>query len=197
MIQNYKSIFDQLVFHSRTLIYYSYGPCTLIILLYWVLPESLRWMLSKGKIERSKKALRNMALMNAKHLPEDSFLKLEQAASTVPTSVPFSEILKSSPLFWRFTNCCFGWITCAFLFYGITLNSVSLYGNKYFDFILISLTELPAYWSANFMVNKLGRRTSICSSYFITFAACICFIFIPKGEQIFIAYNFIFILFKF
>ncbi|XP_044757471.1 solute carrier family 22 member 21-like isoform X2 [Coccinella septempunctata] len=167
----------------RTMIYLSYGPCSFLILLYWILPESLRWMLSKGKIEQSKKALRSMALLNARHLPEDTLNKLERATSIVPTSVHFSDIMKSSRLFWRFVNCCFGWITCAFLFYGITLNSVSLYGNKYLDFILISLTELPAYWSCNFLVNTLGRRTSICASYFITFAACVSFIFTPQTSS--------------
>lgn len=166
----------------RSLIYLSYGPMSLLLCLYWVLPESLRWLLSRGKIEEAKKVLRSMAITNAKHLSQDALNKLEHTVTLLP-SVRFSDIFKSSRLFWRFTNCCFGWITCAFLFYGITLNSVSLHGNKYLDFILISLTELPAYWSCNYFVNKFGRRTSICASYFITFAACVSFIFTTQASS--------------
>ncbi|KAK9882777.1 hypothetical protein WA026_023197 [Henosepilachna vigintioctopunctata] len=163
----------------RSLIYYTYGPCVMIVLLYWILPESLRWTLSKGRIEESKQALRNIATVNKQKLSENTLKRLENVAeySDNCNSHKFIEILKSKSLFWRFVNCCFGWMTCAFLFYGITLSSVSIYGNKYLDFMLISLIEFPAYLSNYYIIDKLGRRASICGSYFITFVSSICFIF--------------------
>ncbi|KAL3276810.1 hypothetical protein HHI36_012173 [Cryptolaemus montrouzieri] len=166
----------------KLLIYYIYGPCVMLILLYYILPESIRWMLSKGRIEESKEALRNIATVNKKNLSEETLNKLDHIKPCKENTHKFSMILNSPRLRWRFFNCCFAWLTCAFLFYGITLNSVRLYGNKYSDFILISLTELPAYWSCNFLVEKLGRRRSIYGSYFLTCIACLCFIPITKSS---------------
>lgn len=125
-----------------------------------------------------------MAKMNGTRLSEDTLNKLNYATESGKTNVKFSEIYKSSRLFWRFLNCCFGWVTCAFLFYGMIMNSVSLHGNKYLDFTLLALAEVPAYWCCNYIVDKFGRRTSICASYFITFLACICFIFTSKCKYL-------------
>ena len=47
------------------------------------------------------------------------------------------------------------------LMYGAgLLNSGSFAGNQYVNFALMSLTELPASFVGNFMINRFGRRWS-------------------------------------
>ncbi|KAI4458691.1 solute carrier family 22 member [Holotrichia oblita] len=98
-------------------------------------------------------------------------------------SEPFFHVFKSKILLLRFINACFCWITCAFLFYGLTLNSVALAGNSYLDFILTALVEIPAYALTYVVVDRIGRRWSQSGSYFITAIACFVFIFIQEEQS--------------
>ncbi|CAF4852335.1 unnamed protein product [Pieris macdunnoughi] len=47
-------------------------PCFLIISYYWILSESIRWLLSKQKFEKAKAALENIARVNKTHISEKS-----------------------------------------------------------------------------------------------------------------------------
>lgn len=173
---------------SRPLIYILYSPIFLLISYIWFVPESVRWNLSKGRIEQAKETLRLAAKVNGKELPEETLAKLEgvDVDEKSENNDSFLKVLtKSTTLTLRLINCSFCWITCTFLFYGLTLNSVSLAaGNSYLDFILTSLIEIPAYICCNFMLDLFGRRWSVSMSFFITGAACIAFIFVPPGKSL-------------
>ncbi|XP_044259278.1 organic cation transporter protein-like [Tribolium madens] len=165
----------------RPIIYILYGPPMLLFVYFWIIPESIRWNLSKGRIEEAKDTLRRVAKVNGKPISEDALDKLamvDPLDSTPKSSI--CEVLKSPVLVLRLINCFFCWITCAFLFYGLTLNSVALAGNGYLDFILTSLVEIPAYFACNYVVEKMGRKWSLSLSFFMTGISCCVFIFIPK-----------------
>ncbi|XP_019868170.1 organic cation transporter protein isoform X1 [Aethina tumida] len=169
----------------KPIIFTLYSPIFLLLTYIWLVPESVRWLLSKGRIDEAKEILRKVAKTNGKEISENSLDKLSMMAQEESQRVehPFKEALKSTPLMLRLINCCFCWITCTFLFYGLTLNSVALAGNSYLDFILTSLVEIPAYVSCNFMVDKWGRRKTLCWSYILTGAGCAAFIFIPEDLE--------------
>ncbi|KAJ8967442.1 hypothetical protein NQ314_002890 [Rhamnusium bicolor] len=167
------------------LIFIIYSPSFLLVSYFWIVPESIRWNLSKGRIEEAKQTLRIVAKVNGKELSENALEKLGflESEDLQIEEAPFMNALKSSKLMLRLINCCFCWITCTFLFYGLTLNSVSLNaGNSYLDFILTALVEIPAYIFCNYILNFFGRRNSLSASYLLTGAACIGFIFVPSGK---------------
>lgn len=155
----------------------------LLFVYFWIIPESIRWNISKGRIEEAKDTLRKVAKVNGKTISENALDKLAIADPVESNKTSMCEVLKSPVLILRFINCCFCWITCAFLFYGLTLNSVALAGNGYLDFILTALVEIPAYFACIYVVGKFGRKWSLSGSFFITGISCCVFIFIPKGKQ--------------
>lgn len=53
--------------------------------------------------------------------------------------------LKSRLLLVRFVIIVYNWITNAFVYYGLSLNSTSLSGNKYLNYTLVCLIEIPGY----------------------------------------------------
>lgn len=146
---------------------------------FFIIPESIRWLLNKGRIEEVKVIIRKAAKVNKKVISED----LLQNISSVEHDDSFLKVFKSPLLIFRFCISSICWITCAFLFYGLTLNSVALAGNSYVDFILTSLVEIPGYLGTYFLVDRIGRRSSQCGSYLIAGVACIGFIFISKGNN--------------
>lgn len=96
---------------------------------------------------------------------------------------PFREVCKSRILLIRLLNCSFCWITCAFVFYGLTLNSVAVSGNIYINYIFVALVEVPGYFCTYLMLDRFGRRFSLCSSLLLSGTACFAFIFIPAGRN--------------
>lgn len=165
------------------MLYILYTPSLLFVFYFWLMPDSIRWYISKGRLEEAKSILRVVAKYNGKELSEGDLEKLSHLKCDEENKGYFRTALKSSTLLLRMINCCVCWIACAFLFYGLTLNSVELAaGNKYLDFILTSLVEIPAYVSCHFLLDFFGRRKSLCGSFLMTSISCVAFIFISKGK---------------
>lgn len=70
------------------------------------------------------------------------------------------EALRSKILLFRFAILIYNWITNAFVYYGLSLNSTSLSGNKYLNYALVCLIEIPGYtiswvsWKAEITSNN-------------------------------------------
>lgn len=77
----------------------------------------------------------------------------------------------------------FIWATDAFVFYGLSLNSTNLSGNKYVNFILVCLVEIPGYTLSWITMNKFGRRWSLAGSLLLCAIACVAGGFVPHGNR--------------
>ena len=69
----------------------------------------------------------------------------------------------------------------AFVYYGMSVNSTSLGGNKYLNFALVCLVEIPGYSLAWIAMNRLGRRRTLCGSLLLCTATCVMAVFVPQG----------------
>ncbi|KAJ8921588.1 hypothetical protein NQ315_010493 [Exocentrus adspersus] len=181
------SIVAWMVQSWRPIIYILYTPPFFLISYLWIIPESIRWNIRKGRIEEAKSTLRKLAKVNGKEITEKTLDRISTSNNEVEQigeRNQFFESLKSPVLLLRFVNACFGWTACAFVFYGLSLNSVTLAsGNKYMNFILSSLVEIPAYFLSPFFLSYFGRKRSLVGFYILAGAACIAFIFIPDDIQ--------------
>jgi MFS transporter, OCT family, solute carrier family 22 (organic cation transporter), member 4/5 len=61
----------------------------------------------------------------------------------------------------------------ALVYFGLSLNSVSLSGNKYFNFVLVSLIEIPGYYLGLVIIDKYGRIVGFISSMILCGVTCI------------------------
>lgn len=71
-----------------------------------------------------------------------------------------------------------------FVFFGFSLMSVTLAGNKYVNFIMIALVEVPAYvvmW-ASMDLGSCGRKTILAASCFLAALPCLVYLFVPSGD---------------
>lgn len=148
--------------------------------------ESFRWQLSKGKLEEVKNSLIKIAKSNGKSIPSAHFYSLQKIIienTEKRQTISLTQMLKSNVLLLRFIIFIFLWITCALLFYGLSLSSFSLAGNDYLNFFMVSLIEIPAYWLILLVEKRFERKTLLIGSYFLTSASCFSFIFFgSEGE---------------
>ncbi|XP_075226744.1 organic cation transporter protein [Lycorma delicatula] len=189
----------------RLLSRFLFIPGLFSLIYLWIVPESIRWLIMKGKTEETLKIFNKMAKINKKELTlnfnnnslqQSNNVKKDTKVTTVKevpnekgnvifklpstSSSSITEIIKSKRLILRLGECALCWMVITMVFFGLSLSSVSVAGNKYFNFILTIAVELPGYMSTWLLMDviKVGRRPSLSLSFLLTGLTCITFNFI-------------------
>lgn len=69
-----------------------------------------------------------------------------------------------------------------FVYYGLSLNSLSVDGNSKLNFILVSLVEIPGYIATLIFTDWLGRRASLFAALAVSGTSCLAFHFVTSGK---------------
>lgn len=143
------------------------APPILFIFYYWLLPESPRWLLAKGRVCEAKEILSKAARTNGKTFTSFTPLPVSETLENVPVVkkkeiyATLKELLRSRIMIIRGLVLFYNWSANAFVYYGLSLSAVNLSGNKYLNFILVALVAIPGYATAQYTMNKVGRKPSM------------------------------------
>ncbi|XP_026493102.1 organic cation transporter protein-like [Vanessa tameamea] len=171
----------------RTYILILYSPAIIVGIYVWFMNESARWLLSKGKKDQAIKTLKRAAKINnldPRNLELDALSDplLKSDNQTVDKKSQFSKAIRSSIIWKRLLICSFLWLTCSLVYYGLSINSVSLSGNKYVSFMLVVLVEIPAYIVVVIVLDKYGRKKTMITTYLTCAATSLLFAFLPRSD---------------
>ncbi|KAM3968293.1 organic cation transporter protein [Aphomia sociella] len=164
-------------------------PVFLLVSYYWIVTESYRWLLSKNKQKEAKATLEKAARLNGKTISEKA---MNYLLTAIPNQIDankrkdknenlFLRVLKSKVMLRRCCTTPVMWITTTFIYYGLSINSVSLSGNMYINYIAVVAIEIPGYWTAVLILDRIGRKITIFSGYFLCGLCCIGFAFAPQN----------------
>ncbi|KAL0870381.1 hypothetical protein ABMA27_005391 [Loxostege sticticalis] len=178
----------------RLLLRIVYTPALLVFSYLWILNESVRWLLSKGRTDEAVAILNKAAKMNKVELSEELLAPLydedkvplqekEEVVEGDRGSSMFLKVVKSSIIRKRLIVCSFLWITCTFVYYGLSINSVSLAGNKYVNFMLVAFVEIPANFACFLVLDRFGRKRTLITTYVLSACLCISLTFLPKDQK--------------
>ncbi|XP_018796962.1 PREDICTED: organic cation transporter protein isoform X2 [Bactrocera latifrons] len=183
-------------------------PPLFFIAYYWFVPESVRWLLARNEREKAGVIIKRAAAINRRELSLQ-LLASFKTENCVPPPTPTKatdgdadsekmrengvggkneiwravcDIFKSKTLLIRYAIMLYIWAINAVVFYGLSLNSTNLSGNKYLNFVLVCLIEIPGYTLAWICLRKLGRRCALSGSLFLCAATCIAGGYITKGS---------------
>lgn len=151
-------------------------PC----LTYWFLiKESPRWLISKGRLEEAKEIFIQMAKMNKRPLPNLEIIEktVEEKENPVK-NVGIKEIFKSKILLIRSLIVFFNWAVINMVYYGLMFNAGSLSSNLYESTLLSALVEIPAYTTLIFTMDRWGRKPLFCGSIIFSGLSCIASAFV-------------------
>lgn len=179
----------------RTLMWVIYSPCFIFIIYFWILPESTRWLVTVGRIRKAQRNILQAGRWNKTEFSdaaqrmlrsrEEEFMELQpkgkveaekEGTDKQAADYPILTAIRNRVILRRLLVLSFCWATNTFVYYGLSIYSVSFGGDKYINFISSSVIELPSVFICYFLVDTklFGRKRSLMGMLLISGVACIC-----------------------
>ncbi|XP_074657475.1 organic cation transporter protein-like [Tubulanus polymorphus] len=178
-------------------------PAFLDLIGIWFFPESIPWLIAHGEIDEAQKTIDKAVEKARVKIPiPGSLLDLDvlekpglrKSSDTVrhsstddPPAQPTEEkretlwdVMKHPRLRWYSLIMCLMWFNSSMAYYGISLSATSLVGNRYLNFGLVGVMEIPSYIFTVTTAPRIGRRIPSCISQVGGGIALIIVPFIPK-----------------
>ncbi|CAL8106518.1 unnamed protein product [Orchesella dallaii] len=144
-------------------------PMLLALLALFFVPESARWLLSKGRAKEATTILRSFAKVNRKKVDENIFVEFEQEATRMYAELEASAeeepsllaAFKTPRLRRTFILLTLIWALIALVYDGHSRNIINLANddlNVFWMFGIASMTEFPADMLLIFTLDRFGRR---------------------------------------
>ena len=161
-------------------------------MVWFVLPESPRWLIAKGKTEEAKDVIEKAARVNKVKLSPDIFEAdpNESKAKEVPVKdIPvysFTDMFRRSQILITL-SLFICWPVITLLFYGLTLSAdkIKMTDDVFLSNILVCLIEIPAYLAVPLVIDVVGRKPLFFLTQFIPGICCIVAAFLTPGTVIF------------
>ncbi|TWW59714.1 solute carrier family 22 member 7-like [Takifugu flavidus] len=154
-----------LVNEWRWLIVTVTAPVFFAIFIWRWMPESARWLIANGQLEKAQTYLKRCARMNR----ADGFseaLKMETLASIVVTEkkgrvYTYLDLIRTPNMRSLASRTGILWFCVATTFYGISFNITGFGLNMYLTQLVYALIELPTKISVYYLLDVIGRRSSM------------------------------------
>lgn len=120
-------------------------------------PESVRWLMIKGKMGEAVNVFKRMARVNKTIMPQED-LKLpndDQKLGDARELFATRKMTQKTLMSW------YSWFVNALVYYGVFLSAPVIGGSFYLNFFLTSLVELPAIPAGVWIFNRFGRKKGI------------------------------------
>ncbi|XP_022095015.1 organic cation transporter protein-like [Acanthaster planci] len=160
-------------------------PFILCLLLVFVIPESPRWLIIKGRFKAATKTIENIAKVNGTQVPEDLIDKLSDTKqdNKQHSNFPVTQLdLVRTPNIRKKTLILFvDWFVANMVYYGLSLSTSALGVDDYLAAFVSGAIEVPSYLFCWYVMNRYGRRLSLVGFYIFSGLFCLITIFIPFG----------------
>jgi len=153
---SFQGVLAMYVREWKYLMLYSTAPYLILVPLIFFVPESLRWLHVNNCLSEAQRVMKKVAGINGKGDIDIQLLPVKVVRHSVNPMLLFSS--------WKMLSKTlilgFAWMVNGLVYYGISLASGDLSGEKYRDYILGSLVEFPAAVIGIFAAMYIGRKRS-------------------------------------
>ncbi|XP_060810348.1 beta-alanine transporter isoform X2 [Amyelois transitella] len=173
----------------RTLLIVTSLPSLLALAMPWIVPESVRWLSTRGKINRALKILKRFERINKTKIPEDVLNEfIIKSNKTLESDQSLKAVLQSSKL-----RKCLIVLICVGIIAYISIDTIirlseNIGYSLFVTFAASSFAELPALGFVAFTLDRFGRRPFIVATLaFTSVCAFTCSFMARDGFQAFFA----------
>eukprot|EP00095_Tigriopus_kingsejongensis_P008577 snap_masked-scaffold167_size293163-processed-gene-1.4 protein:Tk08577 transcript:snap_masked-scaffold167_size293163-processed-gene-1.4-mRNA-1 annotation:"hypothetical protein DAPPUDRAFT_64502" len=161
------------------------------LLLWWVIPESPRWLLAERKFEKLPRILKMAQKLNGKKLPDHLLIPspenqvsvvLDFNESKHQPNLGFMDLFSRRVLVGRTLIMMVNWTMVAMVYYGIGMSVTILGGNIFLNFILSAVFEILGYIVCILITDHWGRKPVIIVNFVLCGLACVISAFVPDSS---------------
>lgn len=137
--------------------------------------ESPRWLISQGRTGEAKELLENIAQKNGAQSFNLLTLEMPDKPSTEnsATSHGFCTLFTHKSIRLKMAILTLVWLVNSLVYYGLSFNIKNIEGDRYWNFALSGLVEIPSYLVAIPLIDKIGRRRSLFYTVMVAALGCI------------------------
>ncbi|CAL8077574.1 unnamed protein product [Orchesella dallaii] len=158
-------------------------PGLVFLSYYWFLPESVRWLLARGRKEEANAILKEVAKENNVDLSSEVLESLSDEPKATNQSASVLDLFRYRRLALRTLNIFLCWFVNSGVYYGLSLNTSNLGGNDYVNFAIAGAVEVPAYLFLLFSLNRFGRKIVLCGCMLAGGAFMSACAFLPESDD--------------
>ncbi|XP_007899456.1 solute carrier family 22 member 5 [Callorhinchus milii] len=138
-------------------------PGAIFLSLWWFIPESPRWLLSKGRAQEAEAIIRLIAKKNGVTSPTVLFseVELEEMKAKNVKSYTVIHLIKSRKIRYITLINLILWMIIALGYFGLSLNTPNLHGDVYLNCFISAAIEIPATVAIWLFLWKLPRSFTI------------------------------------
>ncbi|XP_053978620.1 organic cation transporter protein isoform X1 [Hylaeus volcanicus] len=150
------------------------APLVLALATPWLVPESARWLVSQGQIDRAIGILNKFERVNGTKVPEDVYKRFRETCAKICKEEEADRTYSVLDLFKtpRLRNITILfiviWMAISLVFDGHVRNVDNLGLNVFVTFTIAAATELPADTFLTVVLDRWGRRWLACGSLVIS-----------------------------
>ncbi|KAM3865961.1 solute carrier family 22 member 4-like [Diretmus argenteus] len=154
----------------RMLIVVSAIPGFLYIPMWWVIPESPRWLLQRGRVEEAELVIRNAAKLNRVSAPEVIFMDedcyglMQNNREEVQKTYTFVDLIRTTNMRNITILSIIIWASTSIVFYGLSFSTSNMSGNAYLNCFVSAAAEIVAYVATWLLINRAPRPTILSST---------------------------------
>jgi len=119
---------------------------------YFFIPESVRWLLKKGRVIEAREILSKVARLNGKEMPdEELYLCSDEQNERLGD---FRDLFMSPRMIHKTLGSWLMWFAASFLSWGIAFSTPFVGGNVYINVLISTAAGLPAYPISAFLTMR-------------------------------------------
>ncbi|XP_055138773.1 solute carrier family 22 member 14 isoform X7 [Symphalangus syndactylus] len=145
----------------------------------WILPESPRWLMMKGKVKEAKQVLCYAASVNKKTIPSNLLDELQLPRKKV-TRASVLDFCKNRQLCKVTLVMSCVWFTISYTYFTLSLRMRELGMSVHFRHMVPSIMEVPARLCCIFILQQIGRKWSLAVTLLQAIIWCLLLLFLPE-----------------
>ncbi|XP_067423333.1 organic cation/carnitine transporter 2-like [Emydura macquarii macquarii] len=144
-------------------------PGLLCIPLWWVIPESPRWLISQGRLQEAEIIIRKASKTNGITAPDVIFdpMELQEMTSQKQQTHTILDLVRTQNIRFVTIMSVILWMIISVGYFGLSLDTPNLHGDAYVNCFLSAVIEVPAYVIAWVLLRNLPRRYSMAAALFL------------------------------
>ncbi|GIY45752.1 organic cation transporter protein [Caerostris darwini] len=159
-------------------------PCLGLLCIFWVVPETPRWLLTQKRFTELEKVLMFAAEKNGKDITKAKasihhFISHHPQTEQKKGNETVLDLLKTPALRRNTINIYFCWFIISYIYYALSWNTNDLGGDPYWNFFFCGFVELPSGLIFMFICRYIGHRLGLLIANVLAGLCLLAIIFVP------------------